>query len=128
MVTITASIVGAALSFLVVAVSTYVASAVVAEGSSVGYSLITAAVTSIVWFGVTYFVSGVIGVAGFWLALGPALAVVAYVLVVDILYGGGIGEAIGISVGTWGISFVILYAAASLGYSSFEAIGVPPGI
>ncbi|MFC4359021.1 hypothetical protein ACFO0N_13815 [Halobium salinum] len=126
--TVTASVVGTVLSFLVVAVATYVSTAVFTENSSFGYSLVTAAITSVVWFGVTYFVSGTLGLAGFWVALGPALAVVAYILVVDLLYGGGIGQAVAISVGTWVGAFAILYVAAYFGYSSFQAIGVPPGV
>jgi hypothetical protein len=94
-VSVSASAVGAVLSFLVVAASTYVVTSVLSAGSSLVYSLITAAVTSIVWFGVTYSVSGTLGVAGFWVALGPVLAVLAYVLVVDLLYEGGLGQAIG---------------------------------
>jgi hypothetical protein len=126
--TITASLLGGVLSFLVVAIATYTTTTVLSDGSSVLYSLVTAAVTSTVWFGVTYLVSGVVGVGGYAVALGPALAVVAYVFVVDLLYEQGVGQAVAISVGTWAVSFVILYVAAVLGYSSFEAIGVPPGI
>ncbi|ELZ32795.1 hypothetical protein C474_05965 [Halogeometricum pallidum JCM 14848] len=127
-VTITASLLGTVLSFLIVAAATYVTTSVLSDGASVAYSLLTAAITSVVWFGVTYFISGVVGVGGYAVALGPALAVIAYVITVDILYEKGIGQAIAISVGTWTISFIILYVAAYFGYSSFQALGVPPGI
>ncbi|MFC6724962.1 hypothetical protein ACFQE1_11375 [Halobium palmae] len=73
-------------------------------------------------------VSGVLGIGGYAVALGPVLAVVAYILAVDLLYENGIGQAVAISVGTWVTSFVILYVAAYFGYSSFQALGVPPGI
>lgn len=127
-ITISASVLGTVLSFLLVAVSTYLTTSLLSDGSSLAYSLLTAAITSVVWFGVTYLVSGVLEVGGYWIALGPALAVVAYIFTVDLLYEHGIGQAIGISVGTWSVSFVILYIAAQFGYSSFQAIGVPPGV
>lgn len=127
-ITISASVLGGVLSFLLVAAATYLTTSVLCEGSSILYSLLTAAITSAVWFGVTYLVSGVFGVAGYLVAAGPVLAVIAYVLVVDLLYEGGLGRAAAISVGTWVVSFAVLYVAAYLGYSSFEAIGVPPGI
>jgi hypothetical protein len=127
-VTITASLLGTVLSFLVVAAATYITTSVLSDGSSIAYSLLTAGITSVVWFGVTYVVSGVVGVGGYAVAAGPAFAVVAYVLTVDLLYEKGIGQAIAISLGTWTVSFAILYAAAYFGYSSFQAIGVPPGV
>lgn len=127
-VTITASLLGTVLSFLVVATATHLTTSILSDESSVVYSLLTAAITSVVWFGVTYLVSGAVGVGGYVVALGPALAVVAYVFTVDVLYEKGIVQAAAISLGTWTISFAILYAAAYFGYSSFQALGVPPGI
>ncbi|MDS0299489.1 hypothetical protein NDI76_12125 [Halogeometricum sp. S1BR25-6] len=127
-VTITASLLGTVLSFLVVTAATYVTTSLLSDGSSVVYSLFTAGITSVVWFGVTYLISGVVGVGGYAVAAGPALAVVAYILAVDLLYENGLGQAVAISIGTWTVSFAILYAAAYFGYSSFQAIGVPPGI
>ena len=125
---LTASVLGALLSFVVLTIATYVSTNALTSGSSLGLSAVTAAVTSVVWFGVTYLVSGIVGVSGFVVALGPLLAVVAYFIAVDFLHEGGVVRAIAISVGTWIVTFVILYVAAMLGYSSFEAIGVPPGI
>ena len=119
---------GFVLSLLVVMASTHVATSVLTSGSSLAKSAVTALATSFIWFAVTYFVSGIVGIAGYWVGLGPLLAVVAYVLFIDLSYEGGIVRAAAISVGTWGVSFVILYAAAYFGYSSFQAIGVPPGL
>jgi hypothetical protein len=119
---------GGVLSFIIVTVSTYISTKVLTDGASILHSAVTAAITSIIWFGVTYFVSGAIGVAGYWVALGPLLAVIAYIVAVDFRYEGGIGRAAGISFLTWIVTFAILYAAAALGYSSFQALGVPPGI
>ena len=124
----TASVLGALLSFVVLTAATHVSTNVLTSGSSLGLSAVTAAVTSVVWFGVTYLISGVVGVSGIIVALGPLLAVIAYFLAVDFLHDGGFVRAVAISVGTWIVTFAILYAAAALGYSSFQAIGVPPGI
>lgn len=127
-VSITPNVLGAVLSFIVVTVATYVSTSVFGGGSDWGYSAVTAAITSIVWFGVTHLISGTIGIGGVWVALGPLLAVIAYFIIIDLRYEGTIIRAIAISIGTWVITFIILYVAAYLGYSSFEAIGVPPGI
>jgi hypothetical protein len=117
-----------ALSFVVVTAATYISTELFTDGASLGYSAITAALTSLVWFGVTYFISGAVGISGYWVALGPLLAVIAYIIVVNLRYEGGILRAAGISVGTWAVTFGILYVAAVLGYSSFQAVGVPPGV
>lgn len=125
---LTANVVGFLLSLVVVTVATYVSTSLFTDQASLGSSLVTALLTSFVWFGVTSLVSGVVSVDGYVLALGPLLAVVAYVLTIDVLYEGSVLRATAISVGTWTASFVILLAAAALGYSSFQALGVPPGI
>ena len=52
---------GFVLSFAVVTIATYVSTSVLTSGSSIGYSIFTAGLTSLVWFGVTYLVSGTIG-------------------------------------------------------------------
>ena len=70
-------------SLIVVSIATYASTAVLTDASSYGYSLVTALLTSIVWFGVTYFTGGTFVVAG------PILAIIAYVAVVN----GGIPAA-----------------------------------
>jgi len=109
-------------SLIVVSIATYASTAVLTDASSYGHSLVTALLTSIVWFGVTYFTGGTFVVAG------PILAIIAYVAVVDWRYPGGWGRAGAITVVTWIATFVILYVLAALGFSSFGAPGVPPGI
>lgn len=125
---IMASILGAVLSFVVVTIATYVSAGIFTGSLDLGYSAVTAAITSVVWFGVTYLVSGVLGIGGYAVALGPLLAVIAYFIITDLRYKGTIVRAVAISIGTWVITFGILYVAAMFGYSSFEAIGVPPGV
>lgn len=125
---LTESVLGLLLSFVLVTLATYVSSGLLTSGAGLGYSALTAAITSLVWFGLTYFVSGVVGVSGYAVALGPLVAVVAYVLVIDALYEGGLVRAVAISLATWVVTFAVLYGAAMVGYSSFEALGVPPGL
>ena len=109
-------------SLIVVSIATYASTAVLTDASSYGHSLVTALLTSIVWFGVTYFTGGTFVVAG------PILAIIAYVAVVNWRYPGGWGRAGTITVVAWIATFVILYVLAVLGFSSFGAPGVPPGI
>ena len=122
---ITESLLGAVLSFVVVTAATYASTAVFTENASLLHSAVTAVVTSVVWFGVTYLISGAVGVSGYWIALGPLLAAIAYLLVIDWRHEGGIVRAVGITAGTWLLTFGILFAAAWLGYSSFQAVGIP---
>lgn len=116
------------LSFVVVWASTYIATAFFTSESSLGKSAVTALITSLIWSGVTYIISGTLQIGGYWVALGPLLAVICYILFIDFSYEGGLGRAVAISIGNWVVSFAILYAAAYFGYSSFQAIGVPPGL
>jgi len=100
-VAISESILGFVLSFLLVTVATYASTTVFTDGSSIGFLAVAAAITLFVWFAVTYLVSSAVGVAGYWVALGPLLAVLAYFLITDFLYEGTIGRV----VGTWTASF-----------------------
>jgi heme/copper-type cytochrome/quinol oxidase subunit 2 len=109
-------------SLIVVSIATYASTAVLTEESSYVHSFGTALLTSIVWFGVTYFTGGTFVIAG------PVLAIVAYIAVVNWRYPGGWIRAGAITIVTWIGTFVILYALAALGFSSFQALGVPPGI
>jgi len=119
----------AVLSFVVLLIGTYVSSGVFTDGFDLGYAALSAAITSLVWSGVTYLISGVIGISGIVLALGPVLAVIAYIVVTDVLYEGSLLRATAISAGTWVVTFVILYVVTSYTtYSALEAIGVPPGL
>lgn len=128
-VTLGDGILVAVLSFLVLMVGTYVSSGVFTDGFNLSLAALSAAITSVVWSGVTYLVSGVLSVSGVAVALGPLLAVIAYIAVTDVLYEGSVVRATAISVGTWVVTFVILYAVTTYTtYSTLEAIGVPPGI
>lgn len=109
-------------SLIVVSIATYASTAVLTDSSSYVHSLVTAMLTSAVWFGVTYFTGGTFVIAG------PLLAIVAYVAIVNWRYPGGWARAGAITVLTWIATFAILYALAAIGLSSFQALGVPPGM
>ena len=113
-------------SLIVGTVATYVATSTLLDESGIVHSFVTALIASLVWVGITYVTSG----TSFALVpfVGPILALVAYVVVIDLRYPGTLVRATGISVLTWGIDFVILYVLALLGVSSFALVGIPPGI
>lgn len=109
-------------SLIVGTVATYFATSLLLDESGIVHSFVTALIASLVWIGVTYFTGGSI------LYGGPIGALIAYIVVIDVRYPGTLVRATGISVLTWIIDFIILYVLAILGISSFEIIGVPPGI
>ena len=111
-------------SLIVGTAATYVATTILTDSSGLVHSFITALIASIVWIGITYFTSGSSSLP----FVGPIAALIAYIVVIDVRYPGTLVRATGISVLTWAIDFVILYALALLGISSFALIGIPPGI
>lgn len=119
-------VVGFALSFLVVAVATHVSTSVFTRSPTIAYSMLTALITSLVWIGVPRLVSGTVEIAGSSLGAGPLLTVIAYLILIDVLYPGNFGRAVVISVGTWICAFVILYLTGTTGLDAFAAVGMPP--
>lgn len=113
-------------SLIVGTIATYIATTLLLDESGIVHSLITAFIASIVWIGVTYLTSGTSSALVPF--VGPILALVAYIVVIDLRYPGTLVRATGISVLTWVVDFVILYILAILGVSSFALIGIPPGI
>lgn len=122
------AVVGFLASLAIGTVGTYLATEFLLGEGSLGHSFVTALVASAVWFGVTYLISGVVAVSGVAVALGPLLALLAYIVVVDLRYPGSIVTATAVSILTWVVNFALLYALAALGYQAFELVGVPPGI
>lgn len=57
--------------------------------------------------------------------LGPLLMLVAWVGVINWLYPGGWGTAIGIAVVAWIVAVLILFALSELGVVTPRAIGIP---
>lgn len=107
-----------AVSLLIGALGVFVGGRIVADYGDYTYAIITAAIGAIVWAIVAFF----LGRIPF---LGPLLALVAYIGVVNYRYPGGWMNAAVISLIAWGAAVVVLYLLALVGLASFEAIGVP---
>lgn len=105
-------------SLLIGALGIYVGARVLTSVEDYTYAIVTALIASVVWVVVAFFLG--------WIPLlGPILALLAYVGVINYRYPGGWGNAIGIALIAWIASIVILYVLALLNIASFEAVGVP---
>jgi hypothetical protein len=105
-------------SLLIGALGIYVGARVVTGVEDYSYALITALIGAVVWVVVAFFLG--------WIPLlGPLLALLAYVAVINRRYPGGWLNAVAIALIAWLASLVVLYVLALLGGASFEALGVP---
>lgn len=96
-------------------VGIYVGARVVAGVEDYGHVIVTALIGAIVWVVVAFFFG--------WIPLlGPLLALLAYIAVINTRYPGGWIHAIAISLIA---SLVVLYVLGSLGIAAFDAFGVP---
>lgn len=104
-------------SLLIGALGIYVAARLLTDYDDYFYALITALIASIVWVIVSFFLG--------WIPLlGPLLALIAYLGIINLRYPGGWLRAIAIALIAWVASLVVLSVLAVLGLTSFEAIGV----
>jgi len=111
------SLVVFAVSLLIGALGIYIGGRALTDRSSYGYAIVTALIASIVWVVVAFFLG--------WIPfLGPLLALIAYVGVINLQYPGGWLRAGGIALIAWLASLVVLYALALVGLANFEAVGV----
>ncbi len=105
-------------SLLIGALGIYVGARVITGEEDYTYAFITALIATIVWVVIGFFFG--------WIPLlGPLLALLAYITVINLRYPGGYLEAIGIALVAWIASIVVLYILAILGVTTFEAAGVP---
>jgi len=103
---------------LVGALGIYIGGRMVVNYDDYTYALVTAAAGAVVW--------AVFGFLLGWIPfLGPLLALVAYVGIINYRYPGGWVDAILISLIAWLAAVIVLSVLALLGITSFEAIGVP---
>jgi hypothetical protein len=114
----TGSVVGFLVSLLVGALGIYVAGRVVADAGSYTYAIVTALIGSLVWFLVAFFV-------GFIPLLGPLLALLAYLWVINSRYPGGWGTAAAIALVAWAATVAVVYLLALLNLVAVEALGIP---
>jgi uncharacterized membrane protein len=105
-------------SLLIGAFGIYIGARVITGRDDYTYAIVSALIASIVWVLVAFFIG--------WIPLlGPLLALLAYIAIINWRYKGSWVNAIGISLIAWVASLVVLYVLAAVGITSFDAVGVP---
>ena len=99
---------------LIGALGIYVGARVIVDYEDYTYAIVTALIATLVWI-----------LLGWIPLLGPILALIAYIAIINWRYPGGWLQAIGIALIAWIASFVVLYILALVGIGAFEAVGVP---
>lgn len=105
-------------SLLVGGVGIYVGASVLASARSYTHAVVTAGIGAVVWT----VVGGLFGGVPF---VGPALTLLAYLLVIKWRYGVGWLLAGGIALLAWVAALVVLSLLASVGATELSAIGIP---
>lgn len=108
------SIVVFVVSLLIGALGIYVGARIVSDVNDYTYAIITALIGAVVW-----------AVLAWIPLLGPLLALLAYVGVINYRYPGGWVSAVLIALVAWVASVVVLYVLAVIGVVAFDALGVP---
>lgn len=105
------------ISLLIGALGIYVGARVLTGVENYTYAIVTALIASIVWVVAAYFLG--------WIPfLGPLLALIAYLGVINMRYPGGWFRAAGVAFIAWVASLLVLYALSIVGLATFEAVGV----
>jgi len=105
-------------SLLIGGFGIYVGARVVAGVDDYTYAIVTALIGAVVWVAAVIFVG--------WIPLlGPLLALLAYIAVLNVRYPGGWVNAIVISLVAWAAALAALFVLALFGVTEFGAIGVP---
>lgn len=105
-------------SLLIGAFGIYVGGRVVSDVDDYSHALVTAFIGAVIWAVIAFFFG--------WIPLlGPVLALLAYVAVINVRYPGQWLNAIAIAVVAWIAALVVLYVLGVLGITAFDAIGVP---
>jgi len=105
-------------SLLIGALGIYVGARVVSGYDDYTYAIVTALVGAIVWAVVAFFVG--------WIPfLGPLLALIAYIAVINARYPGGWINATAIALIAWLAAVLVLYILAAIGLANFDAVGIP---
>ena len=112
------SVIVFAVSLLIGALGIYAGARVITDTDDYSYALITALIGALVWT----LVAVLIG----WIPLlGPLVALIAYVGVINYRYPGGWLNAIGIALIAWLASLLVVGLLAVFGVTTFDAAGVP---
>ena len=108
------------ISLLIGALGIYAGARVIVGSGDYDHAIVTALIGAIVWAIVGFFVG--------WIPLvGPLLALLAYVAVINWRYPGDWTAAAMIGLVAWVTVLIVLYVLAVLGVTGFEAVGVPGG-
>ena len=103
---------------LVGAFGIYVGARVIVDVEDYTYAIVTALIASVLW--------AIVGLFLGWIPLiGPVIALIVYIGVLNWRYPGGWLRATGIALIAWAASLVVLYVLAAVGITTFDAIGVP---
>ncbi|WP_290818042.1 hypothetical protein [Halovivax sp.] len=113
-----ASLVIFAVSLLIGALGIYLGAKIIVDVEDYTYAIVTALIGAIIWAVVALFLGWIPG-------LGPLLALLAYLAVVNWRYPGGWTQAIGITLVAWVSVFIVLSIVALLTPIELGAIGVP---
>ncbi|WP_306054075.1 hypothetical protein [Natronococcus wangiae] len=113
-----ASIVVFLVSLLIGALGIYVGARIIVGARDYDHAIVTALIGAIVW--------AVVGFLVGWIPLlGPLLALLAYVAVINFRYPGEWTAAAMIGLVAWVTVLIVLYVLAAIGITGFEAVGVP---
>lgn len=112
------SIIVFVISLLVGALGIYIGARIITRTNDYTYAIVTALIASIIWI--------IASILFGWIPLlGPLLALLAYIAVINYRYPGGWVNAILIALIAWVASLAVLYILGMLGIAQFDAMGVP---
>ncbi|WP_255170617.1 hypothetical protein [Natrononativus amylolyticus] len=115
---VVASLVVFLVSLLIGAVGIYVGARVIVGAGDYDHAIVTALLGAIIWAIVGFFVG--------WIPLlGPLLALLAYIAVINFRYPAGWTAAAMIALVAWVTVLIALYLLAFVGLTEFGAVGVP---
>ncbi|OAQ51904.1 hypothetical protein HTG_14730 [Natrinema mahii] len=105
-------------SLLIGALGIYAGARVIVGRGDYDHAIVTALIGAIVW--------AIVGFVVGWIPLlGPLLALIAYIGVINWRYPGDWTAAAMIGLVAWVTVLIVLYALAALGITGFAAVGVP---
>lgn len=105
-------------SLLIGAAGIYVGARVIVGAGDYDHAIVTALIGAIIW--------SVVGFLVGWIPLlGPLLALLAYIAVINFRYPGEWTAAAMIGILAWVTVLIVLYALAAIGVTGFDAVGVP---
>ncbi|MEY7848957.1 hypothetical protein AB7C87_07085 [Natrarchaeobius sp. A-rgal3] len=105
-------------SLLLGAVGIYVGARVIVGAGDFDHAVVTALIGAVVWAVVGFFVG--------WIPfLGPLLALLVYVAVINLRYPADWTAAAMIGLVAWVTVLIVLWVLAAIGLTGFGAVGVP---